>query len=127
MYNRENPTPKDKNMDDCLFCKIVKGEIPATIVYQDEQLMAFRDINPVAPTHILVIPKKHISGTNDVSKEDEQLLGHMLTVVKPITDLEGITESGYRLIINSGPDANQVVFHLHLHIMGGHRMRHPMG
>ena len=127
MYNRENPMPKDKNMDDCLFCKIVKGEIPATIVYQDEQLMAFRDIKPVAPTHILVIPKKHISGTNDVSKEDEQLLGHMLTVVRPITDQEGITESGYRLIINSGPDANQVVFHLHLHIMGGHRMRHPMG
>ena len=114
-------------MDDCLFCKIIKGEIPATIVYQDEQVMAFRDINPVAPTHILVIPKKHISGTNDVSKEDEQLLGHMLTVVRPITDQEGITESGYRLIINSGPDANQVVFHLHLHIMGGHRMRHPMG
>jgi histidine triad (HIT) family protein len=127
MYNRGNPTPKDKIMDDCLFCKIVKGEIPSTIVYQDEQVLAFRDINPVAPTHILVIPKKHISGTNDVTVEDEQLLGHMLTVVKPIADQEGITDSGYRLVINSGPDANQVVFHLHLHIMGGHRMRHPMG
>jgi len=114
-------------MDDCLFCKIIKGEIPSTVVYQDEQVMAFRDINPVAPTHILVIPKKHIAGTNDVTEEDEQLLGHMLTVVKPITDQEGITESGYRLIINSGPDANQVIFHLHLHILGGHRMQHPMG
>ena len=114
-------------MDDCLFCKIVKGEIPSTVVYQDEQVMAFRDINPVAPTHILVIPKKHIASTNEVSEEDEQLLGHMLTVVKPITDKEGITESGYRLMINTGKDANQVVFHLHLHILGGHRMRHPMG
>ena len=114
-------------MEECLFCKIVKGEIPATVVYKDEQVMAFRDINPVAPTHILVIPNKHIAGTNDISEEDEQLLGHMLTVVKPITDKEGITESGYRLIINTGPDANQVVFHLHLHILGGQRMKHRMG
>jgi len=114
-------------MDDCLFCKIVKGEIPSTLVYQDEQVLAFRDINPVAPTHILVIPRKHIPNINDVSTEDEQLLGHMLTVVKPIADQEGITESGYRLIINNGPDANQVIFHLHLHILGGHYMRHPMG
>ena len=76
-------------MEDCLFCKIVKGEIPSTVVYQDEQVTAFRDINPVAPTHILVIPKKHIVSTNDVSEEDEQLLGHMLAVVKPIADKEG--------------------------------------
>ena len=114
-------------MEDCLFCKIVKGEIPSTVVYQDEQVTAFRDINPVAPTHILVIPKKHIVSTNDVSEEDEQLLGHMLAVVKPIADKEGITDSGYRLIINTGPNANQVIFHLHLHILGGQRMQHPMG
>ena len=114
-------------MEECLFCKIVKGEIPATVVYKDEQVMAFRDINPVAPTHILVIPNKHVASTNDISEEDEQLIGHMLTVVKPITDKEGITESGYRLIINTGPDANQVVFHLHLHILGGQRMKHRMG
>jgi histidine triad (HIT) family protein len=114
-------------MDDCLFCKIVNGEIPSTVVYQDEQVMAFRDINPVAPTHILVIPKNHIASTNDVTEKDEQLLGHMLAVVKPIVDKEGITESGYRLIINTGPDANQVVFHLHLHILGGQRMKHRMG
>jgi histidine triad (HIT) family protein len=114
-------------MDECIFCKIVRGDMPANVVYKDEQVTAFRDINPVAPTHILVVPNKHIPSTNDVSEQDEQLLGHMLTVVKPIADIEGITESGYRLIVNTGPDANQVVFHLHLHIIGGQRMRHRMG
>jgi len=114
-------------MDECVFCKIVRGELPSTIVYKDEQVTAFRDINPVSPTHILVIPNKHIASTNDVTEQDEQLLGHMLTVVKPIADQEGITESGYRLIVNTGPDANQVVFHLHLHILGGQRMKHRMG
>ena len=114
-------------MDECIFCKIVRGDIPATVVYKDEQVTAFRDINPVAPTHILVVPNKHIPSTNDVAEQDEQLLGHMLAVVKPIADGEGITESGYRLIVNTGPDANQVVFHLHLHIIGGQRMRHRMG
>ncbi len=114
-------------MDECIFCKIVRGDIPATVVYKDEQVTAFRDINPVAPTHILVVPNKHIPSTNDVAVQDEQLLGHMLAVVKPIADGEGITESGYRLIVNTGPDANQVVFHLHLHVIGGQRMRHRMG
>jgi len=114
-------------MDECIFCKIVRGELPATIVYRDEQATAFRDIHPVSPTHILVIPNKHIPSTNDVTYQDEQLLGHMLAVVKPIADEEGITESGYRLIVNTGPDANQVVFHLHLHILGGQRMKHRMG
>jgi len=114
-------------MDQCIFCKIVSGEMPATTVYQDEQVTAFRDIHPVAPTHILVVPNEHIASTNDVSEEDEQLLGHMLTVIKPIADQEGITDTGYRLIVNTGPDANQVVFHLHLHIIGGQRMRHRMG
>ena len=114
-------------MDECIFCKIVRGEMTSTIVYQDEQVTAFRDINPVAPTHILVVPNKHIASTNDVTEADEQLLGHMLTVVKLIADEEGITDSGYRLIINTGPDANQVVFHLHLHILGGQPMKHRMG
>jgi len=114
-------------MEECLFCKIVKRKIPATVVYKDERVTAFRDINPVAPTHILVVPNQHIASTNDVTEQDEQLLGHMLTVVKPIADQEGITESGYRLIVNTGPDANQVVFHLHLHILGGQRMKHRMG
>jgi len=114
-------------MDECIFCKIVRGDIPATVLYKDEQVTAFRDIHPVSPTHILVVPNTHIASTNDVTQQDEQLLGHMLTVVKPIADKEGITESGYRLILNTGPDANQVVFHLHLHILGGQRMKHRMG
>jgi histidine triad (HIT) family protein len=114
-------------MDDCLFCKIIKGEIPSSTVYKDEQVTAFRDINPVSPTHILVIPNKHIASVNDVSEDEEELLGHMLAVVKPIAEAEGISESGYRLIINTGPDANQVIFHIHLHILGGAPMQHPMG
>jgi histidine triad (HIT) family protein len=114
-------------MDECIFCNIVSGKMPSTIVYKDEQVTAFRDIHPVAPSHILVVPNKHIASTNNVTEQDEQLLGHMLTVVKPIAEKEGIAERGYRLIINTGPDANQVVFHLHLHILGGQRMRHPMG
>ena len=114
-------------MDECIFCKIVRGEMPATIVYKDEQVTAFRDIRPVAPTHVLVVPNKHIGSMNEVAEHDEQLLGHMLTVVKLIADREGITDTGYRLIVNTGPDAHQVVFHLHLHIIGGGPMRHPMG
>jgi len=114
-------------MDECIFCKIVRGELPAKIVYKDDQVTAFRDINPVAPTHVLVVPNKHITSTNDVTSEDKPLLGHILSSVKTIAEKEGITDSGYRLIINTGPDANQVVFHLHLHIIGGQHMRHPMG
>jgi histidine triad (HIT) family protein len=114
-------------MDECIFCKIVSGEMDATIVYKDEQVTAFRDIRPVAPIHVLVIPNRHIASTNEVTEQDEQLLGHMLTVVNPIAKQEGIAERGYRLIVNTGPDANQVVFHLHLHILGGQHMRHPMG
>jgi histidine triad (HIT) family protein len=114
-------------MEHCIFCKIVSGEMPGTIVYRDDRVTAFRDIRPVAPTHILVVPNRHVASTNEVSEEDEQLLGHMLAVVKPIAEKEGIKDTGYRLIINTGPDANQVVFHLHLHIIGGQHMRHPMG
>ena len=114
-------------MDECIFCKIIRGEMPATIVYTDEQVTAFRDIRPVSPSHILVVPNKHIPSMNAVSEQDQQLLGHMLTVVKPIADREGITDTGYRLIVNTGPDAHQVVYHLHLHIIGGGPMRHPMG
>lgn len=114
-------------MDECIFCKIVRGELPGTVVYKDDQVTAFRDIHPVAPTHILVVPNKHIASTNELTAQDEQLAGHMLAVVKSIAEAEGITQRGYRLIVNTGPDANQVVFHLHLHIIGGQRMRHPMG
>jgi histidine triad (HIT) family protein len=114
-------------MTDCLFCKIIKGEIPSTSVYKDEQVTAFRDINPAAPVHILVVPNKHIADVNHIAEEDQQLMGHLLSVVRPIAEEEGIAESGYRLIINTGPDGHQEVDHLHLHILGGHPMKHPMG
>lgn len=114
-------------MDECIFCKIVRGELPATVVYKDEQVTAFRDIHPVAPTHILIVPNKHIVSTNDITTEDEPLLGHILTTVRQVAENEGIADTGYRLIVNTGPHANQVVFHLHLHVIGGQRMRHPMG
>ncbi|GAB4503120.1 MAG: histidine triad nucleotide-binding protein [Anaerolineales bacterium] len=114
-------------MTNCIFCKIVKGEAPAAITYQDEQVTAFRDIHPVAPTHILIIPNRHIASTNDIEPDDQALLGHMLATVKTVAEKEGIAQNGYRIIINTGPDANQVVHHLHLHVIGGQRMRHPMG
>ena len=114
-------------MDNCLFCKIIKGEIPSTVVYKDEQVTAFRDINPAAPIHVLVVPKKHIADVNDIVEGDEMLMGHLLRMAKSIAEKEGIAESGYRLIINTGRDSHQEVDHLHLHILGGHSMKHPMG
>lgn len=112
---------------DCIFCKIIAGEIPSAQVYQDELVTAFRDIHPVAPTHVLLIPKQHIASVNDLTAEDEQLMGHLFIVAKQIAEEEGIAGSGYRLIMNTGPDGGQEVFHIHLHLMGGQRMRHPMG
>ena len=114
-------------MDDCIFCRIIRGELPASFVYKDEHVTAFRDINPVAPTHVLVVPNKHVASTQAATPEDIELLGHILMATKKIAEIEGISESGYRLIINTGPDANQVVFHLHLHVIGGKQMRYPMG
>lgn len=114
-------------MPDCIFCKIIEGEIPGQKLYTDDQLTAFRDINPVAPTHVLIVPNRHIVSTNELTAEDEQAVGHLFTVASQLAEQEGISESGYRLIINTGPDAGQVVFHLHLHLIGGQRMRHPMG
>lgn len=112
---------------DCTFCKIVAGEIASDKVFDDDQVTAFRDINPVAPTHILIVPNKHIPSVNEIETEDEQLVGHMFTVARQLAEREDIRDSGYRLIINTGPDAGQVVFHVHLHLIGGQRMRHPMG
>jgi len=110
----------------CIFCKIVSGEAPAAIVYRDERTTAFRDLHPVAPTHILVVPNKHIESVNDITPEDESMLGHLFLVAQQIAKQEGIAADGYRLIVNTGANAGQVVFHLHLHILGGHRLRHPM-
>ncbi len=115
------------NQTECIFCKIITGEIPSTQVYYDELVTAFRDINPAAPTHVLIVPNRHIAVVNDLETADESLIGHLFTVAKQIAAQEGIAASGYRLIINNGPDGGQEVFHLHLHLLGGHRMRYPMG
>lgn len=114
-------------MDDCLFCKIVAGEIPSDKVFEDELVYAFRDINPVAPRHVLIIPKQHLTNTNDLSAEHNEIAARILTVVPEIAQQEGVDESGYRLIANTGPDGRQEVMHLHVHLIGGQRMRHPMG
>ncbi len=112
---------------DCIFCKIIAGEIPSTKLYDDEAVMAFRDINPVAPTHVLIIPKKHIPSINEMTADDEPVVGRLFSVANQLAKEEGVAENGYRLIINTGAHAGQVVFHLHLHLVGGQRMRHPMG
>lgn len=114
-------------MTECVFCKILDGEAPASIVYKDELVTAFRDIHPVAPTHILIIPNKHITSVNDISSQDEPVLGHLFTIAKKIAAQEGISESGYRLIVNTGAHGGQVIFHLHMHLMGGRRMKYPIG
>jgi histidine triad (HIT) family protein len=111
----------------CIFCKIVLGQAPAQMLYQDEQATAFRDIHPVAPSHVLVVPNRHISSVNDVSAADEALLGHLFSVARLVAAQEGIAETGYRLIVNTGPHSGQAVFHIHMHVIGGQRMRFPMG
>lgn len=114
-------------MTDCIFCKIASGDIPGDIVFKDDQITAFRDIKPAAKVHILVIPNKHIDSMQQVTEEDAPLLGHLFHSVKVIAAQQGIAEDGYRLIINTGPYANQVVKHLHIHILGGNRLHYPMG
>ncbi len=111
---------------DTIFSKIIRREIPADIVYEDDQALAFRDINPQAPVHILVIPKKPIPKLADAESEDQALLGHLLWTVKDIAKQEKL-ENGYRVVINNGADAGQTVFHLHLHILGGRQMQWPPG
>ncbi len=105
--------------EETLFSKIVRGEIPADIVFQDERVTAFRDINPQAPTHVLVVPNKLIATVNDVGEEDEGVLGHMFVVAARVAEQEGIAAHGYRLIVNCGRHGHQEVFHLHMHLLGG--------
>lgn len=105
-----------------IFSKIISGELPATIVYQDGLVTAFRDIHPQAPTHILIVPNKVIATANDLTEADEQIAGRMLVVAGRIAAQEGIAESGYRLIINCNRDGGQEVFHLHMHLLGGRRL-----
>jgi len=111
----------------CIFCRIIAGEAPGEILYQDERVTAFRDIHPVAPTHVLIVPNKHLASVNEMTGEDETTLGHLLTVARLVAEQEEIQASGYRLIINTGPHAGQVIHHLHMHLIGGQRMRYPMG
>jgi histidine triad (HIT) family protein len=109
-------------MTDCIFCKIVTGEIPSTNVYKDEQVTAFRDISPAAPTHILIVPNKHIDSVNFMTTGDEPLIGRLFSVAKQLAAQEGIAESGYRLVVNTNAGAGQTVFHIHLHLLGGRQM-----
>ena len=112
---------------ECIFCKIIKGEVPANIIYQDEHIVAFDDINPQALHHKLIIPKKHLSTLNDVTSDDIWLMGHMLHVAKEIAFSLGIAEGGYRVLINCNADGGQVVYHLHMHLIGGRKMKWPPG
>ncbi len=112
---------------DCLFCRIAAGDVPADVVKQDERWVAFRDINPQAPTHILIIPRRHIPTLNDVGPEDADLLGELLLAAKQIAADEAIAESGYRAVLNCNAGAGQSVFHVHLHLLGGREMAWPPG
>lgn len=114
-------------MSDCIFCRIAAGTIPAKIVYQDEQAVAFEDVNPQAPVHVLVVPRRHIPSAGELAAADAGLLGHLaLTCVKIAQD-KGIAGSGYRIVTNTGANAGQSVFHLHLHVLGGRPMAWPPG
>ncbi len=114
-------------MSECLFCKIVERTIPAALVYEDDLVIAFDDINPQAPTHTLVIPRKHVVSIAEVQELDVGLLGHLMLVGNKIAKLKGITDSGYRFVVNTGAHGGQSVFHLHLHVLGGRHMAWPPG
>ncbi|WP_148340101.1 histidine triad nucleotide-binding protein [Aquicella siphonis] len=114
-------------MNDCLFCKIAGGTIPANIIYQDDHVVAFDDINPQAPHHKIIIPRKHIPTLNDVQAEDETLVGHMAHTASILARQLNIAEPGYRLVMNCNAGAGQTVFHIHFHLLGGRRMSWPPG
>jgi len=112
---------------DCLFCKIASGDIGADIVHQTDQVVAFRDLNPQAPTHILIIPQKHIATINDIEDIDAEVIGQLYVAAKKIAEDEGIAEPGYRVVMNCNAGAGQTVFHLHLHLLGGRQFSWPPG
>ncbi len=114
-------------MNECLFCKMVSGVIPCDKVYENEYVLAFRDIDPKAPTHILIIPKKHIKTLNEINENDQDLLGELLLTAKKIAKDEGIDTSGYRTVFNCNSDGGQTVFHIHMHLLGGRQMAWPPG
>ncbi len=114
-------------MTDCIFCKIVAGEIPADIIYEDEDVLVFRDLNPQAPTHVLVIPRCHIPTLNDLQPENAPLVGKMSLAAKTVARQEGIADEGYRVVFNCNAGAGQTVFHIHMHVLGGRPMHWPPG
>ena len=109
-------------MEECVFCKIIKREIPSNTVYEDDRVMAFYDVNPAAPIHILVVPKKHISMLTDLKPEDEALIGKIYTTINKIAEQEGFKKQGYRVIANCGKDSGQEVMHIHFHVLGGKKL-----
>ncbi len=111
----------------CLFCKILDGDIPADIVYESETAIAFRDINPQAPTHVLIIPRKHIATINEIAEEDQALIGSLYSAAREIAAAQGIAEEGYRAVMNCNEGAGQTVFHIHLHLLGGRALAWPPG
>ena len=111
----------------CIFCQIVAGKIPSEILYQDEKVIAFRDINPQAPIHLVIIPKRHIPSLTHLSEEDLPLIGHLVNIANQLAKKEGIAESGYRLVINCGKQGGQLVPHLHMHLLGGRKLSDILG
>ena len=114
-------------MEDCIFCKIVRGEIPAKKVLETDEVLAFDDINPAAPVHVVVVPKKHIATLNDAADEDKRHLGALLLAAKRVAASKGLSRDGYRAVINTLPGAGQVVFHVHMHVIGGRSLGWPPG
>ena len=114
-------------MSDCLFCKIIKREIPASIVYEDDRVLAFNDINPQASTHVLVVPKRHIATLNELSAGDDQIVGEVIRRAAAIAKERGISDGGFRVVFNTNRDAGQTVFHIHLHLIGGRNLGWPPG
>lgn len=113
--------------DDCLFCRILAGDIPADVIYESDTAIAFRDINPQAPTHVLIIPRKHIPTINDVSEDDQAIVGSLYSAARSIAAEEGFAEAGYRAVMNCNEGAGQTVFHIHLHLLGGRPFSWPPG
>jgi len=114
-------------MEGCIFCKIINKEIPASMVFEDEKMIAFNDINPQAPIHILLIPREHFSSLNEIPEEKKNILSHLLLKARQIAQKKGIAEKGYRIVLNTAKDSGQEVFHIHLHLLGGRRMQWPPG
>ena len=114
-------------MSDCLFCGIIKGDIKGAIVYEDSSVVAFKDVNPKAPVHVLIVPRKHIATLTDMGEEDKELIGDIFSVATRLAKDQGISKDGYRVVVNCGPAAGQSVYHLHFHLLGGRSFHWPPG